>query len=235
MRPVVKKVFLDAAGNPIKKNFKHWGEAKPALVLNLGSYCSYCEVPSPARAGIDVEHVQYKDDPKYAALIYDWGNFLLGCKNCNPVKRTKDVVFADYHLPHLNNTMLSLRILEGGLVQVNPDLNGEALRRASNLLELVGLDRRPGHRCYSRKDDRWQNRMSAWNLAIRYLEKYREAAADMETLVDLALQNGFFTVWMTVFQGCPEVKRAFIRAFPGTAASCFDENGAPLNRNGTEI
>lgn len=235
MRPVVKKVFLDETGNPIKKYFSHWGKAKPDLVQDLGSYCSYCEVPSPAKAGIDVEHVQDKDAPKYAHLIYDWDNFLLGCKNCNPVKGTKDVVFADFHLPHLNNTMLSLRILEGGLIQVNPDLNGEARHRATNLVELVGLDRRPGHPRYSSKDDRWQNRKSAWELAIRYLKDYQANSVNLQILVDLAKGYGFFSVWMTVFQEHPIVKEAFVSTFPGTAFSCFDAAFNPINRNGAEI
>ena len=46
---------------------------------------------------------------------------------------------------------------------------------------------------------------------------------------------GFFSVWMTVFEDHPEVKRDLILVFTGTTPTCFDPDGKPLNRLGGAI
>lgn len=233
MRPVEKQAWpLDDMGN--RKVYSPYGTAKNDLIGNIGGYCSFCERRGYASA-LDVEHVQPKDLPQYTSLIEDWNNFLLGCKNCNPIKGTKDVRLEEVVLPHLNNTFLAFEILEGGAIAVNPSLPGPTQQKVNALIDLVGLDREPGHPRYSHKDKRWEERFKAYNLAMRYLDKYETGAADTETIVDLASQNGFWSVWMTVFAGQQAVRRALINGFPGTCNTCFDTQCIPLNRNGAEI
>ena len=39
-----------------------------------------------------------------------------------------------------------------------------------------------------------------------------------------ATGHGFFSIWMTVFQDDPDVRKLLINEFAGTAADCFDPN-----------
>lgn len=222
------------SGKVVSATFKEHGDAKDDLIENLGKYCSYCEVPVPPKSSLEVEHI--KAMSKYAALACSWINFLLGCKNCNPIKKDEDFEFDEVHLPHINNTFLSFEVKDDGFIQVNTSLDGDEKPKAEKLSLLVGIERRPGHPKYSHKDDRWSNRREAWKLAKRYLDKYSVGNASIECLTDLAVANGFFTVWMTVFSAHPEVRQALIDAFPGTAKGCFEIGTTiPSKRNGGSI
>ena len=46
---------------------------------------------------------------------------------------------------------------------------------------------------------------------------------------------GFFSIWLAVFHGHFKVKRALIEGIPGTATSCFNDKGEPVNRPGLAI
>ncbi len=234
MRPVEKKIWIEK-NLEIDKQYSPYGNAKDDLIDNLGKYCSFCEVPVPPKSSLEVEHVQPKSLPKYFHLEKSWSNFLLGCKNCNSVKSKQDVVFSELHLPHKNNTALSFQIKEGGLIEISDTINVLEKQKALNTLNLVGIDRRPKHPQYSKKDDRWQNRYEAWNLAKIYLEKYKNKLVNIDTIIDLAIIKGFFSVWMTVFENDPAIRQALINNFKGTAKTCFDMNTSPVNRNGTTI
>ena len=205
MRPVDKS-------NPEgKTEYIPYGSAKHMLIECIGSYCSYCERQGFSTA-LDVEHVEDKNanpDKKYF-----WSNFLLACKNCNSIKGTAVVDFENICLPHLNNTFPILKYLESGLIQVNPDF--EQPRKAMELVNLIGLDRRPGHSRYSNKDNRWEERKKVWELAKRYVSKYKNSSFDVEIIIDLALAYGFFSIWMHAFKKYPEVQSLLIDAFPGT-------------------
>lgn len=192
MRPVEKRIWTDVNGNEIDKVYLPYGSAKDDLIDNIGKYCSFCEVPIPPKSSLAVEHILPKSLPKYSHLINSWSNFLLGCPNCNSTKGTDDYSFGDIHLPHRNNTFLSFQIEEGGLIQLSDKLLNKEQARAEKILLLVGLDRRPGHSKYSRKDDRWQNRYETWNLAQKYLTKYHNTTTDVDTIIDLAISKGFF-------------------------------------------
>lgn len=235
MRPVEKRVWINENGEAYDKHYEPYGNAKDDLIENLGKYCSFCEVPVPPKSSLEVEHVKAKGIPKYAGMVCSWSNFLLGCKNCNPIKSQKDFEFVEIHLPHLNNTLLSFEIFEGGLIKVNARLPEEEQSKAMKLSWLIGIERRPGAPEYSRKDDRWKNRLEAWNLAKKYHQKYSARLTDMDTIIDVALCTGFFAVWMTVFHDIPEIKLALIKAFRGTAKNCFDQNGNPVPRPGGKI
>ncbi|MCC6723827.1 MAG: hypothetical protein IT258_04915 [Saprospiraceae bacterium] len=236
MRPIEKLKPGDKlpSGKVISKTYNPHGKAKDVLIDNIGKYCSFCEVPVPPKSSLEVEHIKFKDG--YPNLKFYWGNFLLGCKNCNPIKGTKKFNLDKIHLPHCNNTFLSFEIRDDGFIQVNPALDDDEKSKAEKLSWLIGIERRPGYPDYSRKDDRWSNRREAWKLAKRYLSKYDAGIISIEYITDLAKANGFFTVWMTVFSAHPEVRQALIDAFPGTAKSCFELlTTVPLKRNGDKI
>ncbi len=226
MRPVKKK--------KIDKQYAPYGTAKDDLIDDIGKYCSFCEVVVHSKSSLEVEHIQPKGLSQYAHLKESWSNFLLACKNCNTIKGDKNVVFNTIHLPHKNNTFLSFNVV-GGMIEINDSIAATEKDKAREILQLVGIDRRPGHAHYSSKDDRWQNRLETWNLAQRYLIKYQSQLSDIETITDLAINRGFFTVWMTVFEQHIDVRKALINSFKGTATDCFDHNTMPINRNGANI
>lgn len=233
MRPLEKRPWpTDDQGAP--KTYSPYGKAKDDLIDNLGPYCSFCEREGYYSA-LDVEHIQPKGLTQYAHLEENWDNFLLGCKNCNPIKGDKDVVLTDIFLPHQNNTVLIFEYLQGGLIQLSSHLTSTERKKAKRLMDLVGLDRRPGRPNYSTRDKRWQDRMNVYNLAERYLGKYENGTASEDVVVDLARASGFWSVWMCVFDQHAEVKNRLIAEFPGTCMHCFDVNAQPLRRNGNEI
>lgn len=238
MRPVLKfmagtQISIEGRSQTVSETYDPYQSAKKTLMVNLGEYCSYCEVHNPNQRDLHVEHVQPKGLRQYADLQTKWSNFLLACSTCNGAdnKGDKNVVLADIHLPHLNNTFLSLQYLPGGVIKVNPTLSAVSRQHAQALIQLIGLDKKPSE--YALSDNRWQKRSCTWNMAQRYLSKYREGKADVETIIDLAKAEGHWSIWFTVFDGHNEVRKALIGSFPGTAACCFDaaNNYAPINRN----
>jgi hypothetical protein len=68
------------------------------------------------------------------------------------------------------------------------------------------------------------NRKEAWDIAVR--SRRRLANTDnndfREQIVDTALANGFWSVWMTVFKDDADMLNRFLDAFPGTCQACFD-------------
>ncbi len=206
MRPVDKSLFTEN-----KTKYNPYGSAKDDLILALGNFCSYCERRGYSSA-LDVEHIHEKQT--HPTQKYLWSNFLLACKNCNSIKGTKPV--NNSLLPHLDNTFSVFSYLDSGLVVLNYNLTNPLKTKAENLLDVVGLDRIPGHNKYSTKDKRWQERKEAWELANRYLKKYTNSNCDIETIVDLALKSGFWSIWMTTFQDYKGVQEALINSFAGT-------------------
>ena len=237
MRPVEK--WSPATNGRVKADYPNYRDAKPVLCENLGTVCSYCEKAYAEARDLHVEHIQpkgYKDAEgrlPYAHLETRWDNFLLSCATCNGAdnKDTKDVVYGRCHLPHLNNTFLSLRYKAGGVVEVNPSLRGRSAENARALLELVGLDKGP--RESKPGDKRWMTRSKVWNLAERYLRLYEQGRADAGIIVDLAVGHGCWSIWFTLFKGHDEVRKSLIERFPGTSAACFDpaNHYEPVPRN----
>lgn len=221
MRPVCKKRIREILdGKRIKADYKDCKEAKSMLTCNLGSYCSYCEVFIIDR---QLEHIQPKSH--YSALEYKWSNFLLACGLCNRIKSDKDVELEKVHLPHLNNTYLSLCYKEAGVVIVNPTLDGKSKEHAENLLKLVGFDR---------QDARSERRREIWDKAKECLRKYEAGEYRLDLLMEYIIKDvGYWSVWFTVFKTHDEVRKALIEEFPGTAKECFDADNhyEPINRN----
>lgn len=216
MRPIDKGVA--------PSTYTDYRDALDDLENRLGRNCSYCE--RPLGTGLGVEHKAPKSIHPDRTL--DWGNFLLGCVNCNSVKGQKDLGEGETLWPDEHNTVLAVAYERGGFVEVSSALAGALAERARALIDLVGLDRHAaeGLPQPARRDRRWQQREEAWAIATSCLAKYErqnQAEEALELVVQAALGHGFFSVWLSVFDRIPDVKRALVRRFNGTAKECFDQ------------
>jgi len=216
--------------------YAHYRDAIGDLEDTLGRYCSYCERRLPI--SLAVEHMAPKS--LHADRERDWSNFLLGCTNCNSVKDDTEVADKDVLWPDRHNTMLALAYSRGGFVRVARELNDELQRRARTLIDLVGLDRHGGHegRRPAKRDRRWRDREQAWSTAEMCRDRFESLSRSAEArglVIAVAEGCGFFSVWFAVFDQHIDVKLALIDAFPGTAASCFDEGAALVDRPGSDI
>jgi uncharacterized protein (TIGR02646 family) len=223
MRPIERGVA--------PRTYSKYEQAIGDLEERLGSYCSYCERRFPS--SLAVEHVVPKS--LHPELEIEWTNFLLGCTNCNSVKGNKSVEIDNFLWCDRDNTFLAFTYLSGGFVRLSDNLNEEHKTRAKALLDLVGLQRHqaPGWDDPAPRDKRWKDRELVWLIAEKCRDNFetiveKDAARDLVLLT--AQGYGFFSVWMTVFDAYPNIKRELIKLFPGTATSCFDPDGKPIDR-----
>lgn len=216
MRPVNKSVWKD---DPIgtRKIYSPYRTALQDLIDNLGDFCSYCEL-QVYEISLDVEHVD--DKHNNPAREEDWDNFLLACKNCNSIKGTKSIIYLNLVFPHIQNTYKIFSYLTAGVISINSALPAPVQQRVQNLIDLVGLDRLPGNPHYSLKDKRWQYRMNTFTLASRYLNDYKKGNVKVQTIVDLALSKGFWSIWMQIFKGETAVEDELIDSFKSTFKNC---------------
>jgi uncharacterized protein (TIGR02646 family) len=234
MRPVERgAVPLDAKNKAIK--FKKYGDARDDLIGRLGDYCSYCEVPlfTPA-----VEHIQPKN--LHPILKKEWGNFLLACTYCNSNKGDKPINsnnLHDYFWADKDNTFRAFRYEKDRALQIALSLNPVQQKIAQETLELTGLDRERGHPKFSKKDRRCDKRNEAWGKAERAKSSLQATSTDSmrEQIIDTATSTGFWSVWMTVFQGDTDMRQRLINAFTGTSLACFDINTQPIQRAGGQL
>jgi uncharacterized protein (TIGR02646 family) len=218
MRPV------DRGASPIIGDFKRYGDAYPFLVAQLEKYCSYCE--RYLATGLAVEHIQPKKP--YPALERTWDNFLLGCVNCNSTKGDQDVLLHDLLLPDRDNTFAAYEYTDDGQVRPAPRLDAATHVLAERTLTLTGqntsrpLPNDPNLRRIA--IDRINQRRELWLKALRarYLLESSPSQALREVIVELARAEGFFSIWMKVFEADTDMRRRFIAAFVGTASDCFD-------------
>ena len=240
MRPVVKSIRFSAPNVPLE--YTDWKDAKLELTNELGTFCSYCEKYN-SRSALHVEHIYGRKCTDGADnLIYDhlkgrWDNFLLACVNCNAIKNKKDIAIPAPYLPHTNNLLHFIEIVQGGIIQIKPAVTGTDRIRTQAFIDLVGLDRIPGHPEHSDKDDRWDNRLKVFHIAERQLTKFTKPIpeTDLETIIDLARTNGYFSIWFTVFNDFEEVRQALVNGinevpFPGTDQHSFDNRYSTLAR-----
>lgn len=216
--------------------YAQYGDEIEDLKGRLGSYCSYCE--RQVAASLAVEHVIPKS--LHPELETEWTNFLLGCTNCNSVKGDRAVEILNFIWPDRNNTLLAFVYSKGGFVRLADNLNNEQKTKAQALLDLVGLQRHQAQGWVkpARKDKRWQQREEVWAIAEKCRDDFEileQADAARDLVIEVAKGNGFFAVWMTVFNDYPDIKRELIKSFPGTAISCFDPNGNPIDRPNSMI
>lgn len=237
MRPVVISTKNNVAGQPLE--YKPWGKAKSDLINEIGSFCSYCE-KKVNRSSLHIEHIKGKNVKNNAGvLIYDglkyrWDNFLIACCNCNSVKANKDIALTNPFLPHQNNLLHFIEIGTGGIIKIKNGVTGNNHTRTTAFINLVGLDREPSHPNYSENDDRWENRLEVLDLAKRQFDKYTSIPkqTDLESIICLAKEKGFFSVWYYQFLGHNEVIDALINGstfsglniepFKGTHKASFE-------------
>jgi hypothetical protein len=218
MRPVTR------GASPIPHDFTRYGDAYPYLVSRIEKYCSYFE--RYLQTGLAVEHIQPKKH--HPTLELRWENFLLGCVNCNSTKSDTDVPLDQLLLPDRDNTFAAFEYTPDGQVRPGAHLGAAVQAMAERTLTLTGqntarhLPRDPNlHRIAL---DRLNQRRELWLKALRArsLLTTSPSAALREAIVNLATAEGFFSIWMKVFEGDADMRRRFIGAFIGTATDCFD-------------
>jgi uncharacterized protein (TIGR02646 family) len=246
MRPVIR--------GDNTKVFKVYQDARGDLIDKIGEYCSYCE--TRLGSSLDVEHILPKS--QFTDEETNWKNFCLACTNCNSIKKwaierrwkdswqhlhlttAKIAARSEFYWIDQDNTFRIVKYTKGGIVKVNISLALEEQKLAQATIEMVGLDRIPNPDP-KMQDRRWINRREAWEKAERSLanlckcntEESLEAMRD--TIVDQAVAQGFWSVWMTIFKDDSEMLQRFISAFPGTCGDCFDAKGKAIPRPGGRI
>lgn len=222
MRPVRK------GSSPVVGDFKKYEDAKPELVSRLGLYCNYCE--RKIMTSLAVEHIEPKGgDFGQPQLEKRWSNFLLACVNCNSCKGSDEVDFKQLFFPDRDNTYHAFTYTKDGKVESSAHLTPAQKTLADNTLKLVGLDKaRQDSRDANKQQvalDRVSQRMQVIATAEVALTLLQASHNDMmrDAIEIMALEAGFFSIWMTVFDAYPEMKIRLIRAFKGTEQSgCFD-------------
>lgn len=229
MRPVRR------SSSPITGDYTNYEDAKTELISRIGSgwcnenhlasYCSFCE--RRIETSLAVEHIEPKGGPNgKPELKGRWDNFLLACVNCNSTKKDKRVVLSDLYFPDRDNTFHAFKYLADGNIQ--PSTANDQI--AIDTLKLTGLDKdqRQTTDVAGRviAEDRSSQRMQIWKQAEICLNIYNSNSANdavKDLIVSNAVTSGFFSIWMSVFSGVPEILNRFIDAFSGTRESgCFD-------------
>lgn len=218
-------------------------DAEPYLEDRLGKYCSYCEMRINNQLA-----VEHKESKNSGGSLSDWDNLLLSCSYCNARKKEKikKGEAGKWLWPDRDNTFLAFTYKKGVPAlaeEVLKAVSQDAYEKAKSLFEGIALDYRPGmtesqveQKKYA--DKRWMVRHETLSVAEESRDIW-EKCEDQESkeiqiynIVSQAKGYGFFSVWMEVFAGVTEVRKALIEAFPGTAKNCFDENGEPVRRSG---
>ena len=200
----------------VRERYSPYGKAKMPLLGNLGWYCSYCEgyrMPDE----LSVEHVEPKGANGDETA---WDNFLLCCRVCNSIKGHPETHASEYHWPHIDNTYNDFVYTAGGAVLLNPNLGEQEKEKARKLFDMLKLGAYPGSETLPTPCDyRWMRRMETWTEAERLKNKIDAGTADVEEIVRMAKQTGYWSVWFTVFNGDEEVRRRLISDFPGTCSN----------------
>jgi uncharacterized protein (TIGR02646 family) len=222
MRPIRR------GGSPRHGDFNDYKDARAYLVSRLGNYCSYCE--RRIATMLAVEHIQPKGLPVYEHLTGCWENFLLGCVNCNATKKDKDVHLNAILLPDRDNTFAAFVYSADGKVAPASDLAPDIRKMADDTLALTGLDKKISVMLDDNDKqvaiDRVSQRMEAWAVAeeVRNEVFANPGNSSVRKLaVDVAVGEGFFSIWMTIFEADADMRNRLIDAFNGTRNSgCFD-------------
>lgn len=219
MRPI------DKGNSP--RVFTKYEHAKQPLTERIGIYCSYCE--RRIATNLAIEHIFPKDAALgYSHLECEWDNFLLACVNCNSAKGTTIINEQTYLLPDRDNTLPYYDYLESGIVE---SCGNQPIKTyAENTLQLVGLNKvtyptLPNEDALIQQAlERAGQRKATFTLAEKYRLKYDQNLLDIDSIVDLAIGYGFFSIWMKAFEGVPAVRQQLINTFIGTEVTCFDAN-----------
>lgn len=221
MRPVRR------GPSPQAGEFVPYGKAKHQLLVQLGSYCSYCE--RRVDPSLAVEHIQPKDLPLYEGLIGTWTNYLLACVNCNSTKSNKDVQFDTLLFPDRDNTFYAFTYTSNGKVEPSVSLAPGLADMALSTLQLTGLDKALSEVLDDNGKqivvDRVSKRMEVWGIALECkqdLHGQPDNDALKRSIIRTAIAEGLFSIWMTVFRQNEDMLQRFVAGFPGTMQSgCF--------------
>ncbi|MDE2904475.1 MAG: HNH endonuclease, partial [Acidobacteriota bacterium] len=162
---------------------------------------------------LHVEHVVPRC--RRPELAEEWTNFLLACSNCNGIKQNRNHSRDGYIWPDSDDTQAAFEYLPDGIVKVQHDLPAPERARATRLYELVGLGRTPTADPRAR-DMRWLKRRAAWRQAEEARQKLEDGADVVGCVIRLAVAIGFWSVWITVFAGHPQVRDLLRQHFPGS-------------------
>lgn len=218
--------------------FKQHRDAQQPLVTQIGEYCSYCE--RWIASAIHVEHKRPQFDYPNEKLL--WANSLLSCSNCNSGKGSGKLELVDYLWPDTDNTFLAFCYDSEGRIFVSSSLPENLKAKAYRTWKMLGLNCHPdespaGFDEPTDKDKRWLHRRQAWQKALR--QKQGLAVLDTterrDIIAETAAERGMFSVWMTVFNDDPDIRKRLIRRFTGTATDCFDEESNPISRLGGQL
>ncbi len=228
MRPVDKGMYpCGDDGKPIDF-YPDYAIARGELIKRLGEYCSFCE--SRIQAGLHVEHILPKRPAGHhedmRERVGDWDNFLLACTNCNSHKSTREFPDGQCMFPDRCDTFSAITYCEGGQVHPSASLSPSDRQSAMNLINLVGLNARPTtQRDRMRMSDRrWSNRFTAWKMAKELHNDVVNNPTNtclIDNIVNIAIADGHWSIWMTVFNNVPGIKKELVSRFPGTEKKYF--------------
>jgi hypothetical protein len=221
MRPVEKWAV---GQHGVKEDYKPYGKAKEKLLENFGHapyyYCNYCDRKVP-KVNLEVEHILPKKYPKNSHLETKWINFLLGCKNCNLAKKDRDIELNDHYWPHIHNTLKLFTVNNDGTIGTKVGLTIAEKTKAINTIELIGLNRGYSHPKRQPQDDRYEEREKVLRIAERKELQRRRGMLNDDDIVELAVSNGFWIVWMQVFEGYPNILQRLVNEFKHTFTDCL--------------
>ena len=218
--------------------YASYDQAKPDLLSVLGEQCSYCEA-GKAPQDLHVEHI-YPKDP-HPELALEWDNFLVACNTCNSYKnihlgnRRRRNLEARYIWPHLENTFRAFEYFADGRVELRPRLRKLIKKAAENTRTMVGLMLSPAKaHAYMKRGiayDGIDKRREQWSQAIDFLAMYlnNPTPDSATTIAAAAARMGYFSIWMKVFEGHPEIRHELIQAFKADRL-CFDANTNPRKK-----
>lgn len=228
MRPVYKRE------SPIQGDYSDYRDSFPELQSRIGPYCSYCE--RRIATNLAVEHIQPKDEDRYPELEGSWDNYLLGCVNCNSTKGARDVLLDRVFLPDRDNTFHAFDYTLDGKVEPAGNLAATEKTIADDTLRLVGLEKRVSAVFDDNGQivaiDRVSQRMETWLIAEESKAELEDSPTDgmRRQIVRTASAQGYFSIWMKVFENDADMRRRFIEdGFPGTASDCFDAGATSVS------
>lgn len=215
--------------------YEKYGDAKDDLINRIGQFCSYCERSVP-KSNLAIEHVIPKKP--YPDYELEWENFLLACTNCNSIKGDRGITpdnLSDYLLPHIDNTFKYLEYDNNGVVKPKNGIPETFSQKASNIIELVGLNRVPGHSNFSNKDDRWYKRKEVWESANDFKKVFSNPNSNKDEIIKLIKSYvshstcpGVWSIFMSIFSDIYEVRSFLINNFK-VSSIAFNDKLEPID------
>jgi hypothetical protein len=108
-----------------------------------------------------------------------------------------------------------------GTLSCHPRLTTAERTIAQRMLRLFRFDCGHTNRRRQKQDDRYAAREYVLRLANRKLNDRLAGNIDDEGIVELAVTNGFWLVWMQVFHAFPGILNGLTAAFKNTYDGCL--------------